>query len=193
MSEFAEFWRAFYPNTQPIAYLMRAAHTRHWVRFHSLPFSKRYAETEAEFSILLGRQNALASAVLGENHSCWFVQACWSTSEGKVEISDEFEQFRETRELGLKRAFSFRVEGEHDGYDWNVMVAPVRWTAGGFDDVLLRIANDVAAPALWVSAEHGAVFAPYDGGVDLFLPSETMVEELRSAHVDWLSSHPEGL
>ena len=94
MSEFAERWRAFYPNAQPIAYLMRHAGVPHWVRFHSLPHSKRDPETADEYSIMLGRQNELASAVLGEDHPCWLVQTCWITPEGCVEVSDEFEMFR---------------------------------------------------------------------------------------------------
>jgi hypothetical protein len=194
MSEFSAFWRAIYPNAEPTGWLMRAAGVRHWVRFHSLPLSKRYAETEDEFSILLGRQNELASAALGENHSCWMVQACWVTPDGCVEISDESEMFKETREFGLKHAFSFSEdEGNDDDASWNVMAAPVRWIQGGFDRVLLRIAGDRAAPTLWISTESGAVFAPYDGGVDLFLPSEVMVKELQSKHADWRSSHPCGL
>lgn len=103
--------------------------------------------------------------------------------------------FRETREFGLKQAFSFSIDEGDDAAaaTWNVMAAPVRWTHGGFEKVLLRIAHERAAPILWVSAENGAVFAPYDGGVDLFLPSEAEAKELRSKHADWLPSHPGGL
>jgi hypothetical protein len=193
MSDFAELWRAFYPNAEPTGWRMRAAGVRHWVRFHSLPHSKRYAETEDEYSVLLARQNSLASAALGEKHPCWLVQACWVTPEDRFEISDESEMFRETRDFGLVHAFAFQEDEGEDESTWNVMAAPVHWTQGGFDEVLLRIADDRAAPTLWVSAENGAVFAPYDGGVDLFLPSEAGVQELRSAHANWLSSHPEGL
>lgn len=194
MSEFADLWRAFHPNAEPISWLMRAADVRHWTRFHSLPHSKRYAETKEEYSTLLGRQNALASAVLGNGRACWMAQACWITPEGVVELADKGEMFRETRELGLKYAFSFGVdEGDDALATWDVMAAPVRWTQGDFDDALLRIADERAAPTLWISAESGAVFAPYDGGVDMFLPSEAEAKELRSKHADWLSSHPDGL
>lgn len=194
MSEFSDFWEAFYPNAEPTGWLMRAANVQHWVRFHSLPLSKRYAETEEEVSILLDRQNELASETLGGNQLCWLVQACWISQDGYVEMTDKSEMFKETREFGLTHAFSFcEDEGGDDATFWNVMTAPVRWIQDGFNDVLLRIANDQAAPTLWASVESGAVFAPYDGGVDIFLPSEAMVEELQSKHADWLSSHPEGL
>ena len=109
-------------------------------------------------------------------------------------MADKDEMFRETRELGLKYAFSFGVdEGDDAVATWNVMAARVRWKQGGFDNALLRIADERAAPTLWISAESGAVFAPYDGGVDMFLPSEAEAKDLRSKYADWLSSHPDGM
>jgi hypothetical protein len=193
MSEFADIWRTFYPNAEPTGSLMRAADVHHWIRFHSLPFSKRYADTEEEYSTLLSRQNALASAVLGNDRPCWIVQACWTTPEGFVELTDEHEMFRASLEFGLEHAFSFDVDMGDSAAHWNVMAGPVRWTQGGFDEVLLRIADEQSAPIIWISGESGAVFAPYDGGVDLFLTSEAKVKALRSKHADWLSSHPNGL
>lgn len=193
MSEFADIWRAFYPNAGPTGWLMRAADVPHWIRFHSLPLSKRYADTEEEYSTLLSRQNALADAALGNDRPCWIVQACWTTREGFVELTDEYEMFRVSREFGLEYAFSFDVDEGDDAAHWNVMAGPVRWTYGGFDEVLLRIADEQSAPTLWISAESGAVFAPYDGGIDLFLPSEATVKDLRRKYVDWLPSQPDGL
>lgn len=193
MSEFSDIWRTFYPNAEPTGWLMRAANVPHWIRFHSLPLSKRYADTKEEYSTLLSRQNSLANAVLGNDRPCWIVQACWTTPEGLVELTDEHEMFRASRELELERAFSFDVDEGGEAAYWNVMAGPVRWTQGGFDEVLLRIADEQSAPILWISAESGAVFAPYDGGVDLFLPSEAKVKDLRTKYADWLSSDPDGL
>lgn len=193
MSEFSDIWRTFYPNAEPTGWLIREANVPHWIRFHSLPLSKRYSETKEEYLTLLSRQNSLANAVLGNDRTCWIVQACWTTPEGFVELTDEHEMFRASRELELEHAFSFDVDEGGEAAHWNVMAGPVRWTQGGFDQVLLRIADEQSAPILWISAESGAVFAPYDGGVDLFLPSEAKVKELRTKYSDWLSSHPDGL
>ena len=173
---------------------MRAAGVRNWSRFHSLPLSKRYAETREEQTILLDRQNELACVVLGEGKACWLVQTCWTTPAGYVEAANEQEKFQEVRTYGLEHAFSFLDDPEdEEAAPWNVMAAPVCWKASAFDDTLLRIANEQAAPTLWTSAESGAVFAPYDGGVDVFLPSEEMAKKLRSRFADWQSPHPSGL
>jgi hypothetical protein len=37
------------------------------------------------------------------------------------------------------------------------------------------------------------LFAPYDGGMDVVLPTTAERDHLRSAHSDWLSTHPAGL
>jgi hypothetical protein len=103
--------------------MMRNAGARNWVRFHSLPGSKRYAETDEQKATLLARQNQLALDVLGESGSVWLVQACWSSPGASVNIPDENDVFRELRPdpfwacraLGLTFAYQF-VEAD-DGDD----------------------------------------------------------------------------
>lgn len=193
VNDFAAFWRAIYPEAWPIGYLLRSAGVEHWVRFHSLPLSKRYPETDEERALLLGRQNELAVAVLSEGSTCWLVQSCWVTPEGYTEHADEAEAFRETREYPLQQAFTFCEDDDEPVSVWNVMATSTSWKRGAFDATLLRIADWQAAPTLWVSAKDGAVFAPYDGGVDLFLPAAAKVDELRSTYADWLPPTPDGL
>ena len=193
MSFFEVAWREAHPDCEPVGYRMRFAGARHWIRFHSLPLSKRYAETDDEWCILLQRQNTLASEVLGAGGSCWLVQTCWRTSEGMIDIADVHDPFRATREQGLAFAFSFRDEDDEDSTPWDVNAAMVAWNEDRFDGLLRDIADERAAPTLWMSAATGSVFAPYDGGVDLFLTDRSMADKLSARHADWLSTHPEGL
>lgn len=44
-------WRTRWGG-DPIAYELRVRHIDRWVHFHSLPRSKRYAETEDEYEII---------------------------------------------------------------------------------------------------------------------------------------------
>lgn len=193
MFEFNEDWRRYHPGLFPIGYLLRRDGAKHWLRFHSLPESRRYAETQDEWRLLLWRQNELAKKVLGDE-PCWLVQTHWVTPAGEVDIADADDPFRATRELGLLFAFQFKdsQEGEEDKL-WNVHALLSEWSAVRFDAVLRDIAEYRAAPTLWMSSTSGAIFAPYDGGVDLFLPSQSTVASLVSAYPDWLSSHPAGL
>jgi hypothetical protein len=44
-----------------------------------------------------------------------------------------------------------------------------------------------------MSRKTGKIFAPYDGGFDLFPSPGEEVAQLKSRFSEWLSSHPEGL
>ncbi len=60
-------WPKAFPGCNPISHQMRMAFPERWVRFHSLPELKRYAENNAEYSILLERHNAVLGAIRGKN------------------------------------------------------------------------------------------------------------------------------
>jgi hypothetical protein len=45
-----------------------------WVRFHSLPNSKRYPENDAEKDIIVSRAYSLAIETLGADTSCWQIE-----------------------------------------------------------------------------------------------------------------------
>ena len=48
MSDFATRWTETYGAAPPLPHALRAAHVGGWFRVHSLPGSKRYAETDEE-------------------------------------------------------------------------------------------------------------------------------------------------
>lgn len=192
--EFEREWRKHYASTMPTGWIVRYEGVGHWVRFHSLPESERYATTDDERGIVLARANVLAQHTLGEGTSCWLVQACWRPlDEERVEPYDPFWPCREHQ---LAYQFSVREPGSEDddeATDWRIHAGLVDWRAGAFDRIVRSCAADRLAPVLWMSRVTGAVFAPYDGGVDLFLASEAEVTVLRRRFASWLSDHPDGL
>lgn len=193
MHDFEQAWKLRYPNSFPVGHMMRDADEPNWLRFHSLPYSKQYAESAKEKKILLARQNKLADEVLVPGNPIWLVQACWEARKGVREASIADEEFRACRKYGLAWSFRFLVdEGDDEEHAWNVHAGRTVWRTGEFDELLWAIADDQTR-AIWMSVPTGAVFAPYDGGVDLFLPSQQMVQELRLRHPMWLPDNPEGL
>jgi hypothetical protein len=62
-----------------------------------------------------------------------------------------------------------------------------------FDKLLTAIADDEVDFVFWMNRENGAIFAPYDGGFDLFPSTDAQVDELKKSYPDWLSSHSQGL
>ena len=201
MSDFQKAWKRFHPDTEPVGHVMRKHGVRHWVRFHSLPESQRYPNNESEARILLARQNALAAEVLGNGKLCWLAQAAWVPPVG-TELAHEVYRGRSDYKLSLVFTFVKRFEfdpaipNDTNGLDTEFDVHAVRtaWWPGAFDKLLRSIGSEVLCPAtLWMSDETGAVFAPYDGGVDLFLPDAAMAAALKNKHADWLPTNADGL
>ena len=56
-------WQRWFPGCEPIAYHMRDAFSDRWVRFHSLPGSKRYPEDAAEYATVLERHNVILGGI----------------------------------------------------------------------------------------------------------------------------------
>ena len=193
LTGFKDAWGSLWPGFRPIGYMLRADGAQYWARFYSLPDSKRYAETGEERRLILSRQNAMAAAVLGNGH-CWLVQSQWAMPKDVVDHANVGDPFKATREYGLQFAFLFAEAGaEPDDVRWRAHAAEVRWEEGKFDDLLLQVADDAAGPTLWVSSITGNIFAPYDGGVDLYVPLGERLTELSESFQHWRSSHPAGL
>jgi hypothetical protein len=72
-------------------------------------------------------------------------------------------------------------------------VSRVFWQEEVFNDLLKDVADEATGPTLWCNRETGKVFAPYDGGFDIFPTSTAEVAELKERHKAWLSSEPSGL
>lgn len=191
MINFERDWSLYYPGYYPIGYMLRTAGARHWLRFHSLIDSKRYADTDDERQALLSRQEELASEILGYDNPCWLVQTRWQSQERAVDIADADDLYRAQRDHDIRFSFRF-CDDDIPQNTWDVYAAATHWEPSKFSELLLAIADEKAVCTLWLSTA-GAVFAPYDGGVDLFLPTLAEAERLRTAHPNWLSRRPDGL
>lgn len=193
MNPFQLIWSRFHEGHLPVGYRLTGSGAANWVRFHSLPNSKRYADSDEERCTVLQRQNLLAGEVLGTD-PCWLVQTHWITPAGVTDVADVYDPFAATRRFDLKPAFEFADDDDdEDPVLWRVHAGQTRWTDGGFDELLTSIAEEKAGPTLWMSETTGSIFAPYDGGIDLFLAKPEEVASLKGRHRDWLSKHPAGL
>lgn len=172
---FRDDWAKFYGNRLPLSWMLRTDATVPWVRYHALPGSKRYAENDAEEAIILSRANVIGNRLLGRASPCW-------------QIETRTDEMADAGEL----VGTFKESDDPDEPVWSIYVQAVEWRAGMFDSQFRAIADDEYR-ALWMSRSDGAVFAPYDGGFDLFPCSVEQVSALKAEHPDWLSSHPEGL
>ncbi len=190
---FLSFWRSHFGDCPPVGFLLRETFPERWVRIHSLPGSRRYAETAREMSAVLSRHNAVISDLIGENGSCVLVaNPAYSVVRGRPPRGQ-----RQVAQLELQPLIV--VTGGGGSADtapgWSIPLssAPVSWQAGSLDDVLADVANNLLGPLLIVSDTTGRVYAPYDGGADLFLASASERDEFTQRYTQWLSPHPSGL
>jgi hypothetical protein len=185
MPDVATLWMEAYGIVPPAAHRLPAAGAEGWLRVHTLPGSKRYADTEMEAAEVFLRVSAVGDAVLGLETRCHLIQM---EADGEMHAA----VYRAVRqEFALTPAWRFD-DSEDDGLRWSICAAEVEWSGKAFAPLLRKIADDEIAGLLWLG-EHGSVFAPYDGGVDIFMRPAERAGVMKERFANWLSPRSDGL
>lgn len=175
--EFWLDWDKHHKGRQPLGYVLRQDGSLPWVRFHALPASKRYAESEQESEIILSRGNILASAMLEPSQKCWIISSRCDGEAGP----------------GVPAGGWTEDESDPESLVWKFFVRDEAWANGKFNDALKDLANDTGPYLTWFEPENGRIYAPYDGGFDLFPASLEEAQALKLRFSDWLSDREDGL
>jgi hypothetical protein len=162
--------------------MLRKVAGKPWVRFHALPDSVRYAKTDTERGEIRRRATILADETVGREADCWLVQC---------RIEGYSKSYQKPLEINTEPQLRYR--DDDDDFHWVASVSRVFWQEEVFNDLLKDVADEATGPTLWCNRETGKVFAPYDGGFDIFPTSTAEVAELKERHKAWLSSEPSGL
>lgn len=184
----AQAWRECFGEVLPAGFLCRGALQDRWLRIHSLPDSKRYAEDQSEVAEMLRRQNLVAEDLLGDGALCLLIFTRWNWDGAARWPRDE--RLR-TALAGRKPELMLRVDVHDDPLAFFAM--PVTWRRGEFDDVILECADDRTGPMLFANMQRRTIYAPYDGGADLFFGASDDVAPARERHRAWLSSLESGM
>jgi hypothetical protein len=67
------------------------------------------------------------------------------------------------------------------------------WEPNLFDNLLQLVGDDIVANVLFVGVDQASVYAPYDGGADIFLSSPSARDAMRQRYTPWLSTDLTGL
>jgi hypothetical protein len=193
-------WDRCFPNCEPLGYQLRVAFARRsatrrrrWVRFHSLPESKRYPENEAEYAELLARHNAVLGELVHPGERVVLVTTGYSDSPAPVRSYPEVVAFdpgaTPWRTIAMHRA---GAEFEDPNY-WHLFTSMREWHPGEFDPLVRLVAEDRVANVLIASLDCQWVLHPYDGGMDVIAASPEDRGRLRRRYAAWRSAHPSGL
>jgi hypothetical protein len=173
-------WRARWPSTPPIASRLRGAYPDLWVRFHSLPDSKRYPEDEGEYAVVLDRYNAVLDELFA-GKDVYIVTPTWSEDSAEPSLQPDG-----TFWLSVSRE-------ETDMSKLHLFIVRRPWERGCADSLLRDVADWKITEVFITDAGMQRIHHPYDGGADVFLATPAERDSLRRRHRDWLSIHPSGL
>ena len=193
--QFNIFWSTNYPATIPLSYCFRHDYKDRWFRIHSLPKSKRYADNEEEWNILLARQNSIIKDLLDDSSKVYAV-----TGEYDVNGSDEIPMFL-SNEMFIDIKFNsvdtidlhkISPDEYENGAIYRPYVAELNWKENKYDNILKSIANDEIR-VFFISVDKKCLIAPYDGGVDFVMENNKVRDAYKTKYKDWLSEREDGL
>ncbi|MGW1880912.1 DUF3885 domain-containing protein [Streptomyces sp. NPDC001970] len=188
----AGLWRERRPSGPPVAHTFRSTYADRWVRFHSLPGSKRYPESNDEYAIVLDRYNTVLDELFADT-DVFVVTMDWSnTPTGPAGYPTP----RETLHPGstLWWTESDQEDPDPEFYTHTRLYADRRpWKLGCVDELLRAVADEALVEVFFTDTELRRIHHPYDGGADVILTTPEERDRLRDLHSGWLSSHPLGL
>ncbi|WP_241002842.1 hypothetical protein [Streptomyces sp. CB01881] len=182
--ELTALWQSRWPASPPVGHMVSNPYWEVWVRFHSLPKSKRYPGDEGEYAIVLERYNTVLDELFA-GRDVHVVTSKWTTGPDAP---------RHRPRAGYWQTLLMSDDPNPKFRTYQHLYAVRRaWQRGCLDGLLRAVANDVAADVLITDTELERIHHPYDGGADVLLTSTEERDRLRERHADWLSKHPQGL
>jgi hypothetical protein len=173
--QFFAHWHAHYSETPPVGYLFKQRLAKRWVRFHSLPNSKQYADTEAERDEILRRQNTIINDLIG-THIDIRVVIVW--------INDDNPLFKMRSPDCIGKVSLGEGEPEFELFTYVTTWDPP-------DNVLLTMIADEQVEAFLIGPD--CLIAPYDGGIDLILKDPHTSFAVKRKYDAWLPKRVDGL
>jgi hypothetical protein len=186
-------WDRCFPNCKPIGYHLRVAFPERWVRFHSLPGSKRYPEDETEYVEMLARHNAILGELARPGAQVVLVTTGYSGSPVPSPSSPVVPAFDPSAAPWRTIAMHRVEEGFDEPRYWHLFASVREWQLGEFDPLVRLVADDAVANVLVVAPDCRWVLHPYDGGMDVIAESHEARRLLRGKYAAWLSARADGL
>lgn len=190
IEELAKFWSRNFDNFAPEARNLKHEYKSRWVRFHSLPESKRYPENEDEYFEVLRRHNFVLQELCGNGSTVLVVLPEYSEKRVPSQPEPELLKLFSASEPWC----TLEQHEDDDDYEsyWHLHVSEVEYTGSELNSLFRMVANDEVGNIMIICPSKAIVFHPYDGGADIVLASVEERDHLKEQYCEWLSSYPEG-
>lgn len=179
-------WKRISPNLEPIAYLLKQAYPDRWVRFHNLPNSKRYPETEAEYQTIIERNRKVLLSVISESIEMTAFSAQYVDDQLALPPNPEFAALTHKTEFYGTVTSVLDPEVKLDIHFGTISISRI-------PDLIRLVADEVLANIILVCFASGVIYHPYDGGMDFILKTRTDREALKDKFIEWYPSSTGGL
>ncbi|MCM0148661.1 hypothetical protein KCN56_08830 [Photobacterium galatheae] len=191
IKELTLFWKREFNDFFPEAHSLKHEYQNRWVRFHSLPESKRYPENEEEYLEIFRRHNTVLQALVGSKARILVVLPEYSNSEAPKKPEPALAKL-----FQATKPWCSLVQHEEDDdiqLLWHLHVAEIEYSGYELNRLFRLIADDEVRNILIIHPSKTVVFHPYDGGADVVVVSTKQRDLLKKKYREWLSAHPEGL
>ena len=192
--EFHKYWTLSYQNTVQISHLFKHNFSDRWFRIHSLPKSKRYADNDKDWEILLSRQNEIITDLFGLDTNILLVagEYNWGNNR-KIHITNEEEVFKRYSftQLDSIDLYKLNPDDYDEGEIYRPAFAETIWRPNQHNKLLREIANDNTR-AFFINFDKKIIVAPYDGGIDFILKDNLTRDFYKHKYKEWLSEREDG-
>ncbi len=174
--QFQQFWAENYPETLPINYLLGVNLKDNWLRIHSLPKSKRYANTKEEMDIILSRQNNVIDDLIPQDSEIHVII-------NRIDPDHFLFRMFNINDIGI---FTTN-DGETVFQSYSFETA---WETNGLNPMLIEIADDQIRAFI---IGKDCLISPYDGGIDIYYRDVQAKYLYKEKYKNWLSAREDGL
>jgi hypothetical protein len=168
----------------PKADLLKHEFPNKWTRFHSLPESKRYPDSEIEENIIIDRHNSILNSIFKNNETIYLIRTIWTNDKKrKIEPIDNCEFWKSWVEYS---------DGDHYilGHSYYLKT---KWKYNVLNEFILNTAYDKESNLMAIGTRDSSLYHPYDGGCDIVINDIKMINQLNKTFSKFKSIHPLGL
>jgi hypothetical protein len=188
-------WTAVWGDCRPVSYELRGCQPDRWVRFQSLPGSRRYASNDDEYAELMRRHITVLAELLqdepDDEQEILVFTASWSADPDLKQRAAELSSVIPAATYWT--SILTDDSGPEESTWTHIWVSAIRPDSEELARLLRLVADDVTGGVIITTVRMAWLYAPYDGGADVIAASREHRDQLRQRHRNWLSAHPKGL
>lgn len=188
-----ERWESRWPSCRPIGHELRTSAATRWLRFHSLPGAKRYAETPEERAEVLSRHNIVLSHLFGlveaadEPPVALTITCAWGDRADRGRKPD---LVAADPAASFWRSYQRDPEPDHSAVSTHLWTSTRPWSPGSLDELLTLVADGRTVDVIIAPPSFAWLYHPYDGGADVIAASTVKRDRLAARYQSWLSPDP---